>query len=124
MGAPVAASDAGTAVVVGPAEAVGLSDVVVTSLVGVRVAEAGRRCEPPEQPVAPAARARAAATADATRFDTTVLDTRRLQALDDRLGELRALDLGRPFHEPGEVIGDDPVGDRLLQRGHDVAGGV
>jgi len=70
MGAPVAASDAGTAVVVGPAEAVGLSDVVVTSLVGVRVAEAGRRCEPPEQPVAPAARARAAATADGYRRST------------------------------------------------------
>ena len=47
-----------------------------------------------------------------------------LEAVDDGGGELRALDLGGALHEPGEVVGDDIVGDGGLQGPHDVVGGL
>src|SRR5690606_24136554 len=37
--------------------------------------------------------------------------------------ELGGLDLGGAFHEAGEVVGDDLVGDRRLECGDDQVGG-
>ena len=45
-----------------------------------------------------------------------------LQAVDDGFCELARLDLGRAFHEAGEVVGDDLVGDGRFDRALDVAG--
>ena len=41
------------------------------------------------------------------------------ETVDDRLGELARLHLGRPVHQAGEVVGDDLVGDRRLEGVHD-----
>src|SRR5919201_978858 len=48
----------------------------------------------------------------------------RSEPIDDRRRELRGLDLGRALHEPGEVVGDDLLGDRRLERPDDVVGGA
>src|SRR5262245_34724180 len=47
-----------------------------------------------------------------------------LQAVDDGLGELAGLDLGGAFHEAGEVVGHDLVGDRGFECGFDVVRGL
>ena len=39
--------------------------------------------------------------------------------IDDRGRELGGLDLGCTVHQPREVVGDDPVGDRGAEPGHD-----
>src|SRR6266436_706097 len=46
----------------------------------------------------------------------------RLHAFDDGRAELRALHFLRPFHEPGEVIGDDLLRERLLDARVDAIG--
>ena len=41
------------------------------------------------------------------------------EPVDDRLSELRALHFGRAFHQPGEVVRHDLVGDGRFERTHD-----
>ena len=48
--------------------------------------------------------------------------TQRRSTMADANSE--RLDLGGALHQPGEVVGDDLVRDRGLQRVHDVGGGV
>src|SRR4051794_9060930 len=50
--------------------------------------------------------------------------TGQLQPIDDGGGELAALDLGGAIHQPGEVVGDDLVGDGGLEGTDDVGGRI
>src|SRR6185437_10396647 len=47
----------------------------------------------------------------------------QLHVLNDRIAELRGLQLGRPFHLPGEIVGDLLLLNRLLEAGFDQLGG-
>ena len=59
-----------------------------------------------------------------SKADEPSVCQRNVEAVDDGGGELGALDLGGAFHEAGEVVGDDLVGDGGLEGPDDVVGGL